>query len=64
MRQKAKEFFAFKTKKDPAAYRQKITEIKKIFIALDSQITPEESNRLTNSLKTVVRNIVGHKTKF
>lgn len=42
MRKKAKEFFSIKTGRDPAAYRQKITEIKKSFISLDCNPTREE----------------------
>jgi hypothetical protein len=63
MRQKAKEFFSLRTKKDPAAFRQKITEIKKLFIALDDCPSADERARLTDALQLIVNNVVGHKPR-
>ena len=54
MRKQAKEYFAMKTNKDPAAFRSKITQIKKIFIALDSYPTPQEEKELNLTLDAIV----------
>ena len=48
MRKKAKEFFYQLTRKDPAAFRAKITAIKKVFIALDRESNSESQERLTS----------------
>lgn len=64
MRRRAKEYFRLKTKKDPAAYRQKITEIKKIFIALDSQPSNEEQTNLTDMLDRILSNVVAQRSRY
>ena len=54
MRKSAKEYFALKTNKDPAAFRPKITQIKKIFIALDSFPSVEDEKALKQALDAIV----------
>lgn len=54
MRKSAKEYFALKTNKDPAAFRPKITQIKKIFIALDSFPSVEDEKALNQALNAIV----------
>jgi hypothetical protein len=62
MRKKAKEFFFQQTKKDPAAFRQKITSIKKVFLALDSESNVDRQKLLKNELKSIIQSVISIKS--
>jgi hypothetical protein len=64
-RAEAKKFFIEKTGRDPAAFRQKITEIKKIFLKLgdDPKPQPQEQEELEQDLAVIICNAKNQKQR-
>ena len=63
MRKQAKAFFREKTKKDPAAFRQKITDIKKILLKLHDKPLKDEKTRMHQALEDIVSAVAAHKPR-
>lgn len=64
-RKQAKQFFFEHTGRDPAAFRQKITEIKKIFLKLgdDPKPQPQEQEELEQDLAVIICNAKNQKQR-
>lgn len=62
-RTEAKQFFVAHTGKDPAAFRQKITEIKKIFLELKANPSPQEQEELEQDLAVIICNAKNQKQR-
>ena len=62
-RKEAKQFFVAHTGKDPAAFRQKITEIKKILLKLKADPNPQEQEELEQDLAVIICNAQNQKQR-
>lgn len=63
-RKEAKELFKARTRLDPAAHRQRITEIKKILLLLnDSKTTQNEQEQLESDLEGIFDSVINRQRK-
>lgn len=62
-RAEAKQFFVAHTGRDPAAFRQKITEIKKIILELKANPSPQEQEELEQDLAVIIYNAKNQKQR-
>lgn len=62
-RKQAKQFFFEHTGRDPAAFRQKITEIKKILLKLQADPKPQEREELEQDLAVIICNAKNQKQR-